>query len=220
MTSPHSPADFVDLERRVIERLLRELAEPEDRTPSGRNVQPQALRAAAVVLVLCPNEVGKSSFVLTRRSADLRHHPGQWALPGGGLEPGESAIEAGLRELKEEVGLHLTEASVLGVLDDFVTRSGFRMTPIVCWCEQTPVLEPDPDEVASVHLVCLSEFDVPEVPLLRSIPESDQPVLSLPVRGMKIHAPTAAIVYQLFELVFRRKLVRVAHFEQPVFAWR
>ena len=58
------------------------------------------------------------------------------------------------------------------------------------------------------------------MPVLREIPESDNPVLSMPIRGGLVHAPTAAIVYQMLEVVLRGNDVRVAHYEQPVFAWR
>ena len=129
-------------------------------------------------------------------------------------------MAAALRELKEEVGVELGLGDVLGLLDPFVTRSGYCITPVVCWCPELPTLIANPDEVDSIHLVPLAEFDVPDVPHLRSIPESERPVLSLPLHGQRLHAPTAAIVYQLFELVFRHNPIRVAHFEQPVFAWR
>ena len=58
------------------------------------------------------------------------------------------------------------------------------------------------------------------MPTLRPIPESDQPVLSVPFRGDFVHAPTAAIIYQLWEMAWRGRDVDVAHYEQPVFAWR
>lgn len=180
----------------------------------------EGLSEAAVAVVLCPDSDGLSSFVLTRRSAQLSKHAGQWALPGGRLDSGEGPVNAALRELDEEVGLRLGTESVLGVLDRFVTRSGFNITPVVCFCERVPNFTLNPDEVQSVHLVPLTDLDVPEVPILRAIPESDRLVLSLPMRGQRIHAPTAAIIYQFFELVFRSNLVKVAHFEQPVFAWQ
>lgn len=58
------------------------------------------------------------------------------------------------------------------------------------------------------------------MPVLREIPESENPVLSMPIRGGLVHSPTAAIVYQMLEVVLRGNDVRVAHYEQPVFAWR
>ena len=74
------------------------------------------------------------ALILTRRSANLRKHAGQWAFPGGRLDPGETVVETALREMHEEVDVAIGEKEVLGRLDDFVTRSGFVMTPIAIRC--------------------------------------------------------------------------------------
>jgi mutator protein MutT len=178
------------------------------------------LRHAAVALALLANEHGEPCFVLTRRAAKLRSHPSQWALPGGRLDPGESPSQAALRELSEEVGLELEPAAVLGVLDDYPTRSGYRITPVVVWAASNKPLVPNPHEVAATYLIPLSELDRPDVPRLREIPESDRPVISIPLLGTHIHAPTAAILYQLREVAIWGRQTRVHDFEQPVFAWR
>ena len=180
----------------------------------------EGLRAAAVALALLPDDGGAPSFVLTRRAAKLKAHQGQWALPGGRLDPGESPADAALRELREEVGLELAADSVLGMLDDYPTRSGYCITPVVVWAGEQAALAPNPDEVAVAYRVPLSELDRPDVPRLRSIPESDRPVISIPLLGTHIHAPTAAILFQLREVALRGLASRVAHYEQPVFAWR
>ena len=125
-----------------------------------------------------------------------------------------------MRELEEEVGLRLGPSAVLGALDDYPTRSGFVITPVVVWGGARRVLIPDPQEVASVHRVPVDELARPGVPVLRSIPESTRPVISIPLVGTQIHAPTAAILYQLCEVALRGRATRVAHYEQPVFAWR
>ena len=178
------------------------------------------LRAAAVALALLPGDDGLPSFVLTRRAVKLKAHQGQWALPGGRLDPGESPREAALRELHEEVGLELASESVLGTLDDYPTRSGYCITPVVVWAGAEAQLVPNPDEVASVYRVPLAELERPDVPQLRVIPESERPVISIPLLGTHIHAPTAAILFQLREVAIRGDATRVAHYEQPVFAWR
>jgi mutator protein MutT len=178
------------------------------------------LRAAAVALALLPDESGVPSFVITRRAAKLRSHTGQWALPGGRLDEGETPAQAALRELSEEVGLHLAAESVLGLLDDYPTRSGYCITPVVVWTGADAQLEPNAEEVAAVYRVSLQELERPDVPQLRSIPESDRPVISIPLLGTHIHAPTAAILYQLREVALRGGATRVAHYEQPVFAWK
>jgi len=179
-----------------------------------------ALRPAAVALVLTPNPQGDACFVLTRRTARLATHAHQWALPGGRLDPGESAVDAALRETDEEVGLRIAPDAVLGVLDDFPTRSGYRMTPIVVWADGDQTPRANPAEVERVHVVPLGELMKPEVPILKSIPESDRPVLSIPLVGQLIHSPTAAILYQLREVVLADRATRVAHYEQPVWAWK
>lgn len=182
--------------------------------------EPHDLRAAAVALALLPDETGTPSFVLTRRAAKLRAHTGQWALPGGSLDEGETPAQAALRELAEEVGLHLPPDAVLGLLDDYPTRSGYCITPVVVWAGDDAQLVPDPSEVAAAYLVSLRELERPDVPQLRRIPESDRPVISIPLLGTHIHAPTAAILYQLREVALRGSATRVHHYEQPVFAWK
>lgn len=179
-----------------------------------------ALRPAAVALTLVPDADGRACFLITRRASSLRSHGGQWALPGGRLDEGETPEEAALRELDEELGLALDDRQVIGLLDDYPTRSGYLITPVVAWAGPHPELEPNPEEVAEVYRVPLAELERSDVPRLRSIPESDRPVISVPLLGTHIHAPTAAILFQLREVALRGLDTRVAHYEQPVFAWR
>jgi 8-oxo-dGTP pyrophosphatase MutT (NUDIX family) len=175
------------------------------------------LKQAAVAVCVTEHE-GTPSLLLTRRAARLRSHAGQWALPGGRREPGETAIRGALRELAEEVGLVVDDQAVLGLLDDYVTRSGYVMTPVVCWAGPAGELAAAEAEVASVHQVPLADLDVE--PRFISIPESDAPVIQLPLLGGYLHAPTAAIVYQFCRAACHGEVRRVAHYEQPVFAWR
>ncbi len=205
----------VRLDSALCERLRRHL-EGHDR----ERVALQGRAHAAVAVTLVADDLDRPCFVLTRRNRELSRHAGQWALPGGRVDPGESAEEAALRELDEEVGLPLPESAVLGCLDDYPTRSGFVITPVVVWGGPGAQLDPDPEEVAEAHFVPIAELERPEVPQLRSIPESDRPVISLPLLDANIHAPTAAILYQLREVAIWGRATRVAHYEQPVFAWR
>ena len=177
-------------------------------------------RRAAVAEVLLADAEGRACFLITRRAATLRNHTGQWALPGGRIDAGETAEDAALRELREEVGLTLDAAAVLGLLDDYGTRSGYIITPVVVWGGEVGTLVPNPAEVAKVFRVPLDDLEGPDVPRLVSIPESDRPVIQLPLLGTLIHAPTAAVLYQMREVVVHGRATRVNHFEQPVWAWR
>ena len=175
------------------------------------------LKQAAVAVCVIVRD-GLPCLLLTRRAAGLRAHAGQWALPGGRRDDGETAIDGALRELAEEVGLELGRGSVLGLLDDYVTRSGYVMTPVACWAGSTGHLAVSEAEVASLHEVPLADLDVE--PRIVSIPESDAPVIQLPLLGGYLHAPTAAIVHQFCRIACRGEVHRVDHYEQPVFAWR
>ncbi|HXZ84552.1 MAG TPA: CoA pyrophosphatase [Myxococcota bacterium] len=181
-----------------------------------------ALVRAAVAATLVGDEERRACFLITRRSSRLRDHPGQWALPGGRIDPGETPEETARRELCEELGLELPASAALGRLDDYATRSGFAITPVVFWGGAQPQLLPNPAEVERAFVVPVADLDRPEIPELRAIPESDRPVLSLPIPmlGTSIHAPTAAVLYQLREVALHGRATRVAHYEQPVFAWK
>src|SRR3954451_12457519 len=119
---------FDDTTRRNIAELCAGFA----RAPAAE--EGTALKRAAVAIALTAAEAGEgTAFLLTRRAASLRAHSAQWALPGGRCDPGETQAQAGLRELHEELGLELDEGDVLGLLDDYPTRSGYLITPVVVW---------------------------------------------------------------------------------------
>ncbi len=192
------------------------------------------LRRAAVTLTLVdaargsgifgirhrPDISARAALILTRRAPGLNRHSGQWALPGGRLDAGETPEQAALRELHEEVGLDLDEASILGRLDDFTTRSGFVMSPVVVWGGCDVELTAEPREVASIHRIPVEEFLREDAPILQAIPESDRPVLMMPIGLRTIAAPTGAILYQFREVALQGRETRVRHYEQPTFAWR
>jgi 8-oxo-dGTP pyrophosphatase MutT (NUDIX family) len=196
-----------------------------------RSVKPlDGRRHAAVAVVLVDSDPlrhadstvgtpGGAAFLLCQRAADLRRHAGQWALPGGRVEADETALEAALRELDEELGVRLAPETVIGWLDDYPTRSGYVITPVVVWGGSDPPLEPAQDEVLAVYRVSLETLARAE-PRFVAIPESDRPVLQLPLEGHLLHAPTGAILYQLRQVgLLGRAGERVDEFEQPVFAW-
>jgi hypothetical protein len=97
------------------------------------------------------------------------------------------------------------------------------ITPVVVWGTDAGDLRANPREVATAHRVPVSALDRPDVPQLTSIPESERPLISIPLQaeiGTTVHAPTAALIFQLREVAFLGRDTRVAHYEQPVFAWR
>lgn len=191
-------------------------------------------RAAAVALAITeegfgadlpglPRHEGWSSeaaLILTRRATHLRHHAGQWAMPGGRLDAGETPEQAALRELSEEVGLHLGPQDVLGRLDDYVSRSGFIITPVVVWAGAARDMQPNPGEVQSIHRIPLSEFMREDSPMLETLHDTEHPAMRVPVGTTWIAAPTAAMIYQFREVCIHGRMVRVAHFEEPEFARR
>lgn len=203
----------MDLELRA--RVVRHLAAFE-RIPAAV----AGHRRAAVALVLVDDDRGRPCVVLTRRPLDMPRHPGQYALPGGRMEAGETETETARRELEEEVGIALGAGAVLGLLDDFVTRSGWVMTPVVLWGGPGQVFVPDPREVAAVYRVPLAALAREKTRRIEHIAESERPVLSLGIVGTRVFAPTAAILLQLAEVALAGRTTRVAHYEQPLFAWR
>lgn len=176
-------------------------------------------RAAVALLVSGEAEGGAADVVVTLRSARLNRHSGQFALPGGRLDEGESVVDAALRETHEEIGLSLVPAAVLGLLDDLVTRSGFVITPVVAWAGTVNRYVPDPNEVETVYRIPLHELDGPDVPSIVPDRESGKPVMSavFPAVGHRMFAPTAALIYQFREVCLHGRATRVADFGQPEF---
>ena len=180
-----------------------------------------ALKRAAVAIALteADDAAGGTAVLLTLRAAGLRAHSSQWALPGGRCDEGETQVTAALRELHEELGLDLREANVLGLLDDYPTRSGYLITPVVVWADASAAIAPNPQEVASVHRIALGDIERADAFDFTTIPESTRRVIRFRHAGQFIHAPTAALIYQFREVLAGRD-TRVAELEQPVFAWK
>lgn len=175
--------------------------------------------AVAVTLVDAEDGPGETALILTGRVSGLRSHGGQWALPGGRIDAGETPAQGALRELAEEIGLALTPGDILGTLDDYATRSGYLITPVVVWGGRHPPLRLNPAEVASTRRIRLLDIARDDAIEFDTIPESERRVVRLQINGRFIHAPTAALIYQ-FREVLAGRATRVADLEQPVFAWR
>jgi len=212
------------------ERMLRERLHRFD----VRAIDPAGRQRAAVAVAVTeagfgadledapvlPRWSAASALLLTRRAIDLRAHAGQWAMPGGRIDGNETPEAAALRELAEEVGLHLGEAAVLGRLDDYATRSGYVITPVVVWAGSARGVVPNAGEVASIHRIPVHELLRAEAPLLEQVPGAEHPILRMPIGPSWIAAPTAAFLYQFREWAVFERPTRVAHFDQPEFAWK
>jgi mutator protein MutT len=179
------------------------------------------LKHAAVAVVVVESDTpGEAAFLLTKRTPRLRAHGGQWALPGGRLDPGETIEQAALRELEEELGVAAASADILGTLDDYPTRSGYLIAPVVVWIPGGVEVTPNPAEVAAAYRIRCAELFREGSPEIVAIEESDRPIIRLPLPVATVNAPTAAVLYQFREVALAGRDTRVDHFEQPVFAWR
>lgn len=206
---------FNDTTRRNIAALCANFTRLPDDGPA------LPLKRAAVAIALAESGAGErdTALLLTRRAAHLRSHRGQWALPGGRCDEGETPINAALRELDEELGVSIAPDAVLGLLDDYPTRSGYLVTPVVVWMPARAAITLNPQEVASVHRIALDAIEREDAFDFDAIPESERRLIRFHHAGGLIHAPTAALIYQFREVLAGRD-TRVAELEQPVFAWK
>ena len=208
MEGPSPPAESTDDWRSRIEANLALF----ERIPS-----PALLVRAAVAIALLRNDDGEVCIPLLLRAAGLARHAGQMALPGGKLDAGERSDEAALRELREELGLEVSAQAIVGSLDDFETRSGFIITPVVVWSGAPAAgLEPSADEVAQLYVVSMRELRSAVAAARRGTSRA----FSLRFSWGRVYAPTAAILYQFSEVALEGRSPRVNDFYQPPFTHR
>lgn len=184
-------------------RLMEAFARHRPRTTSV-----DGARDAAVLIPIVA--VPEPTLIFTQRTENVGRHKGQISFPGGSLETGDpSALEAALREAREEIDLDPSLVEVLGELDTFPTYvSGFTVTPFVGWLAAEPDLTPDPVEVAEVIHVPLSEL----TDEIRSDPGFEHAGRTYPTeawvwRDRVIWGVTARIVRQFLELLADADLV-------------
>lgn len=158
---------------------------------------------------------GEPAVPIFQRTLRMNRHAGQMALPGGRMQEGEDAEDCALRELEEELGLAVGREHVIGMLDDFDTRSGFTITPVVLW-SGAPAASLRPSDVEVAHLVV-----VRTEALRRAVAQAGRGSdFSLRLPEVQVFAPTAAILYQFSEVGLDGRNVRVADFFQPPFTHR
>jgi 8-oxo-dGTP pyrophosphatase MutT (NUDIX family) len=167
------------------------------------------------VAIVVIHDNGTPCIPIFQRTSSMSRHAGQMALPGGRVHEGESAEECAMRELHEELGLSVKPQDVMGLLDDFDTRSGFTITPVVIWAgAESAALQPSKHEVAQLFMIAL--------PDLRTAASMAKPgeAFSLRLERVQVFAPTAAILYQFSEVALDGRPARVTDFYQPPFTHR
>ena len=172
------------------------------------------LRRAAVAILISPVD-SAPTFALTRRAMTMRRGAGNYALPGGNVEPGEGVVAAAIRESMEELGVALGPDACLGLLDDFVTLGGHVVTPVALWSDEPLTLVPDPTEVHAAWLVPLQQLDHPESPRSEDHPDGGAPILRMFANNQWINPPTAAFLYQFREVALHGRATRVGSVGQP-----
>ncbi len=163
------------------------------------------LRLAAVLVPIIIHETGPT-VLLTRRADHLDSHSGQVAFPGGKVGPGETPVEAALREAEEEVGLDRKFVDVAGFIDPYETGTGFRILPVISFVTPGFSLVADPGEVAEI-------FEVPLSFLLNTDNHEQHSVFwrgkrrayyAMPYQGHYIWGATAGMIRNLHDRVRSR----------------
>ena len=179
-----------------------------------RALAPTGRRRAAVAIVLSAKD-GELTYLLTSRALTMRRGAGNYALPGGNLEPGEDAITGAIRETSEELGVAITPGEALGMLDDFLTLGGHVVTPVVFWTDEALSLNPDPAEVDRAWFEPVERLNHPGSPMSEDHPDGGEPILRMFADDNWINPPTAAWLYQFREVGLHGRHIRVSMIGQP-----
>lgn len=156
----------------------------------------------AAVLIPVVNREDELKVLFTRRAANLAQHAGQISFPGGHIEESDNEpIDAALRETEEEVGLPRHHIDVIGQLENYISRTGFEITPIVGVIEPPFTVVPQPSEVAEVFEVPLSFLLNPENHHrhTREISGENREFYAMPYGEYYIWGVTAGILVNLYE---------------------
>ncbi len=162
------------------------------------------LRDAAVLIGIVARQP-EASLLLTRRTDHLKSHAGQIALPGGKIDAGDAGpVAAALREAEEEVGLDPRLVEPIGLLDPYISNTGFRIFPVIALVDAAASLTPNPDEVADVFEVPLHFLMTPDNHLLESrmFRGMERRYYAMPYQDRRIWGVTAGILRLFYEQVF------------------
>ncbi|MCV3243956.1 8-oxo-dGTP pyrophosphatase MutT (NUDIX family) [Mesorhizobium robiniae] len=186
------------------------------KTESGESLKRAAV---GIILIEADDGSGEPAFLLTLRNSKMRSHAGQYALPGGRANDGEMPIETVIRECDEEIGLKLREEQAIGSLDVYVSQSGYVITPVVFVVLSDAAFNINPEEVTEMFRIKLSDVTGERGAQFSDELGGGANLIRLPLFDHHLHAPTAAMIYQLLELLAGR-YTAVSHLVAPDFATR
>jgi 8-oxo-dGTP pyrophosphatase MutT (NUDIX family) len=199
LLSSHFASDYA--------RSRHPLRNPHPETPVSAAVAADAI-PSAVLMLFAPQD-GELNLIVTRRSTKIRFG-GHICFPGGKVDDSDANIEAtALREAQEEIGLDPAAVQVLGQLGDYVTQSGYRISPVVALAQQPLSIEhdlqPEPDEVAAIYALAASRVFTSDAYRLQHFGSHGHYAFHGEPGGdnIRIAGPTVSIMMGLYEEVLK-----------------